>query len=373
MVVSLKEEVEDLKQKKKDPYQLDFFAPSNKSLTRKSNTYTLDTSPFNERKLKGAYIWGSPGTGKTFITELFINHLNIPSQNKMKLHFNEFMQTVHRTSFALRSKKSDEPLFEVARDIADTTFVLFLDEFQVTDIADALILKRLFEVMWHFGLVLITTSNRDPDTLYKNGIQRESFLPFIPLMKSKCDVIRVDSDIDYREQQVTDELTRASGSEGHFKTFYHPISTENRDGLYDMFKKYSGGRLPKEVSLEVVEGRSITLRGFEKVLWAEFDQLMLGNLGASDFIAITKHYTVVFLVNVPPIDSAHRNLLRRFILFIDEVYNTKCRLFILADKPLEELFRYDPEGKTEEDFMVKRCISRIKEIQSVKYFHQKHL
>lgn len=159
--------------------------------------YVIVESPFDkEHETRGLYLWGPPGTGKTKLLYMMFNELKI--HQKTFVHFNQFMLQIHRSNFQLSQQKIEDPIFHTAKGIAMKYNVLFIDEFQVTDIADAMIMKKIFDIFWRFGLILLCNSNRAPDDLYYNGIQRDSFLPFIDDLKGHCDIVELNTKVDYR-------------------------------------------------------------------------------------------------------------------------------------------------------------------------------
>lgn len=212
-------------------------------------------------------------------------------------------------------QKKQDPLFETATAFAKETRVLFLDEFQVTDIADAMILRRAFDLFWDSGLILFASSNRQPESLYYNGIQREAFLPFIDDLKKKNTVYRLNSEIDYREAQLLAEFNKKS-TDGIIDIFFHPFGQKSQTGFNDLFKRYTDGKTPLPIEITVIPGRVIVLNGVGKIGRFSFKELIESNMGAADFMAICKKFSVIFLEGVPKIDMSNRNVARRFILFV---------------------------------------------------------
>lgn len=336
---------------------------------KEQGTFTLLSSPFTAQFGKGFYLWGKSGCGKTFMSELFFDCLPALAPQKKKMHFNEFMISVHRRSFEFLQKKLPDPLFQFAREFSTETCALYVDEFQVTDIADASILQRLFSLLWSFGVLLFTSSNREPETLYYNGIQREKFLPFIPLLKTHCDVLALASPKNYREEMVFAELKK---SEDRVQTYLYPLSTEAQEALHGLFLRFTGGNQPRKVDIEVLAGRSLALSGWGDVLWASFAQLVLQQMGPNEYIAICRHFRVIFIHSVPRISKNEENICRRLIWLIDQVYNYRVKLFVEAERPFDELLEYNEHGQTDADLEIKRCISRIKETQTEKYLQKPH-
>lgn len=347
----------------------EFYAP--KRASSAASTYRLVSSPFRAVSTQGFYMWGKSGCGKTFISELFFESLAVPQPSKRKLHYNEFMLSVHQRVFALQQRRLPDPLYQFASEFSLETCALYLDEFQVTDIADALILRRLFDLLWSFGVLLLTTSNRAPETLYHNGVQRERFLPFVGALRENCDVVKMEFRKDYREALVLAELGAHAAAEEH-AAFYRLKSKEAEQQMFALFLRYSGGSEPRGLEVAAGSGRRVTFYGHKDVLWTHFSELILREMGPDDYIATAKAFRVVFLLNVPQVRSADDNVCRRVIWFVDQAYLYKTKLFVSAERALEELFVYNPAGLTDADLEVGRCLSRLREMQTLKYFSAAH-
>ena len=338
----------------------------------KENTYKIIQTPFIENhKTNGLYIWGDTGTGKTHLMNLFYDSLDI--QEKRFYHFNKFMLKIHRINFENTQKKKIDPLFQTARKISEKNRVIFLDEFQVTDIGDAMIMKRLFEIFWKCGVILIATSNRIPDDLYFNGIQREAFLPFIKDLKNSNDIFHIKTETDYREELILRELNMKYKKDEKLENFLFPLNELKKKEFFDIFFKYTGNKKPLNSELEVIKGRNINVSGVGRIGIFKFKYLFDSNLGASDYMAICKKYFVIFIEDFGIVDITDRNLARRVILFFDEIYNHKVKIFANSEKSVDELFVVDKKRNSEEVFMIKRCISRLKEIQTLSYFNERHV
>ncbi|KAH9469016.1 hypothetical protein Pst134EA_009537 [Puccinia striiformis f. sp. tritici] len=254
----------------------------------------------------GIYLYGSVGTGKSMLMDSFYETLdNLPNSLPSKrIHFHQFMIDIHKRNHELQAQlhtkgelgKADV-LVTIAKQIADECKVLCFDEFQVTDIVDAMILKRLLEGLLHYGVVIIMTSNRHPDELYKNGIQRESFLGCIELLKTRTKVIDLNSGLDYRKQIQNNSVST--------RVFLSPSSDPNNQ----------------------VEFKST----FE-------NQLCYHALSAADYLKIVNQFNVIFVNDIPKLSISERDLARRFILFIDAAYESKIKLFTLSEVPITEIF-----------------------------------
>lgn len=308
--------------------------------------------------VKGLYIHGSVGRGKTMLMDLFFNL--VPAKRKRRVHFNDFMAEVHNRIHAHREKfkagetKEKDPLPPVAADIYKDAWVLCFDEFSVTDIADAMILSRLFEQLFAKGCVLIATSNVAPIDLYRDGLNRSLFLPFIDILNQYVCVLSLDTPTDYRLEK-TNQLP----------VYITPLGVET-DALMD--EAWRGATAGKKVTDDVtieVKGRQIPvpLSGGGCARFS-FDDLCAKPLAASDYIAIAKAFHTIVLDGVPQLGNEKRNEAKRFITLIDTLYDKKIRLFISAAVSADNLYK-DTTGT--EAFEFARTASRLFEMQSVDY------
>jgi cell division protein ZapE len=302
--------------------------------------------------VRGLYLWGSVGRGKTFLMDLFFNAL--PFQDKRRQHFHRFMATVHERLRAHRNVEN--PLELVADEIANQTRVICFDEFVVSDIADAMLLGNLFTGLFSRGVTLAATSNIVPDQLYAGGLQRQRFLPTIALLKEHCDVLHVDGGVDYRLRALerADVYQTPSGAEADARLteFFESIAPDEGD---------DGG------SLEI-NGRSIAYRrAADGVVWFDFDAICDGPRSQDDYIELSRLYQTVLVSDVPRFDATLENQARRFIALVDEFYDRRVKLILSAAKPATELYRGE---RLKHDF--KRTESRLQEMQSRGYLAQAH-
>ncbi len=307
---------------------------------------------------QGLYIYGDVGNGKSMLMDLFFNQVQIEA--KRRTHFHEFMQEVHGRLHHLRQNKKfrdADPIPRVARDISEAAWLLCFDEMQVTDIADAMILGRLFKTLFELGVVIVATSNRSPDDLYKDGLQRERFLPFIALIKERMDVLELDGEQDYR-------LGRKQG----LKVYYTPLGSEAEAGLAECFAKLSGGAVPRPDSIMVL-GRDWRIeRAAPGVAWFTFDEICRTNVGPADYLALASLYHTVMVSGVPILSSAERDVAKRFVTLVDALYEHKATFICSAAAPPDQLY---PEGDGAFEF--RRTASRLIEMQAADYRGRIHL
>ena len=280
----------------------------------------LDDSSFNPvvpNVPKGLYLYGDVGTGKTMLMNLFFNSLE--TERKKRVHFNKFMLDVHKRLHQLKSKSNKgpqyDPIPDLSLELVSEAWILCFDEFQVTDIADAMILRRLFNELFSLGTVMFATSNRRPDDLYKNGIQRQSFIPCIELLKHRCLAYNLDSGTDYRK------IERVIG-----KAYFYPTSApEAKQEMDSLFQ-----RLTKDHKIEPgvlqVFGRQIRVPvqcKVRKVARFSFGDLCRSTMSSADYLEIVANYDVIFMDDIPRIQLEQRDLARRFITFIDAAYESQ--------------------------------------------------
>jgi protein AFG1 len=271
---------------------------------------------------------------------LFYQTLPPSVKRRRRVHFHAFMIDVHKRVHAVKAAmgaNGGDPILPVARDLANDACVLCFDEFQVTDIADAMILRRLFESLLNFGVVCVLTSNRHPDDLYKNGIQRSSFLPAIDLLKTRFEVTDLDSGTDYRR------IPRALSN-----VYFYPLSEENNRELSKIFHSLTSANSADPL----IQNREIktwgrTLRVPEstsRIAKFTFEDLCGKPLSAADYIEVTKTFGTIFLLDVPKMGLDKKDLARRFITFIDACYESKTKIFITSEVPIHKVFCDDTKA-----------------------------
>lgn len=303
---------------------------------------------------RSLYLWGEVGRGKSMLMDLFAACLPAGFPYR-RIHFHAFMAEVHHQLHAQRQNGEDtvDALKPVALNYAMTLRLLCLDEFQVTDITDAMILSRLFTLMLDAGLVLVTTSNRPPEELYKDGLQRDRFLPCIALIRERFQVLKLDSATDYRLQKL----------HGHAAWFTPGDNIAEMRAMFD-----SLCALPPAPCTLVVNARELTLPiTAGGMVWSDFDALCRQPLGAEDYAALAAEFHTVFLEGIPQMTREDRNEAKRFVTLIDVLYDHHVRLFAAADAQPEQLY---PEG--DGSFEFQRTVSRLKEMGSREYLNASH-
>ncbi len=299
----------------------------------------------------GVYLWGPVGRGKSMLLDLFFE--TAPVARKRRVHFHEFMQARHAFLREARARGAgqDQLIAEAAKAVADQARLLCFDELQVTDIADAMILGRLFERLFEEDVVVVATSNRPPDDLYKNGLNRQLFLPFIAAIKQRLDIVEIAGPQDFRLQQLMAA-----------PVYYAPLGPAAEEAMERAWKRLTAGAAPQHVTLDV-GGRTLRVeREAAGVARFSFEELCARPLGAADYLEIAEHFHTVLLENIPRLTPAMREEAARFRTLIDALYEAKVKLVASADAPPHELY---PAG--DQSFEFERTASRLVEMQSAAY------
>ena len=293
---------------------------------------------------KGLYLWGGVGRGKSMVMDLFVSELNVPAR---RVHFHAFMQEIHEAMHKARAEGVEDALKPAAQKIIDDVKLLAFDEMQITDITDAMIVGRLFQMLFDAGVVVVTTSNRVPDDLYKNGLNRQLFLPFIALIKEQLIVWEMASPRDYRQD-------RLAGS----PVYFSPANEAARTEINEIWKDLTGGQ--EDSLVLTVKGRKLEIpRHHNGVGRAGFHELCGAALGPADYLAIAHALRVLVIENIPTLGRSNFNEAKRFVTLIDALYEAKVRLIAsAADKP--EMLYVEGDGA----FEFTRTASRLREMQS---------
>ncbi|HEX7884777.1 MAG TPA: cell division protein ZapE [Phenylobacterium sp.] len=349
---------------RRDPAQAAALAP----LVRLEAELAAAAPPNGLRKLfhkpqgqRGVYLVGPVGRGKSMLMDLFFE--TVGGRSKRRTHFHVFMGQIHRLIDAWRKgdvaarkakfgqHKGDDPIPPVADYVAGEASLLCFDEFQVTDIADAMILGRLFDALFARGVTLVATSNRLPDELYRNGINRQLFLPFIDLLKTKVEVVSIAGPHDYRLDRI-----RAAGA------WFAPVDPDNERHFDGLWREMLG---PDEESGETVEvlGRKVHFpHAAGGLLRASFASLCSVALGPNDYIAVAQRFHTVFLDGLPKLGANRREEARRLVILIDALYEARTHLIVLSEAEPTKLY---PEGDGAFEF--ERTASRLQEMRSANW------
>jgi cell division protein ZapE len=310
---------------------------------------------------QGLYIYGGVGRGKSMLMDLFFASTSFAP--KRRVHFHAFMLEVHESVHRWRKLspadrraegfEADDPIPPVAAKVAREAMLLCFDEFQVTDVADAMILGRLFRALFELGVVIVATSNRAPGELYKNGLNRQLFLPSIEMLKSELDVLHLASPTDYRMKRI------------HDMPVYHvPLGAQSDRELDESFEALTDERRGEPVTLDVMQGRTLHVAEAAKgVARFTFNELCARPLGAADYLAIADNFHSVVLSGIPRMGPDKRNEAKRFVTLIDTLYDRRVKLVCSAAARPEELY-VAGDGA----FEFERTVSRLLEMQSHEYF-----
>lgn len=313
----------------------------------------------HEEPPRGLYLFGDVGRGKSMLMDLFFDLA--PVEKKRRVHFHAFMREVHARINRFRRTPADErdgddPLPVIARELAEEAWLLCFDEFEVRDVADAMILGRLFGQMFDLGVVMVATSNRVPDDLYKGGLNRQLFVPFIERLKTQLEIYCLDGHQDYRLMQFVGT-----------PVYHVPVDEKAAAALDEAFERLSGSARGAPAEIEVA-GRKVPVPEQAKgVARFAFADLCAQALAANDYLALAERYHTVVLAGVPRLGPANRNEARRFVLLIDVLYDNRIKLVCSAEAEPEALY---PEGDGAFEFQ--RTASRLREMQSADYVSAPH-
>jgi cell division protein ZapE len=319
---------------------------------QKSVAHKLLSSP--PEKCQSLYIFGDVGRGKSMLMALFYEAC--PIKQKRRVHFNMFMLEVHAFIHEWRQQNNTDAISALAKKIRASALLLCLDEFHVTDIADAMILERLFSKLFESGIIVVITSNRHPDDLYLGGLQREQFLIFTRLLQRKSKVIELVAKEDYR-------LMHLHALEA---TYYFPLDAHAGEFVQQSYNEFTNFA-PKQAGVLQVLGRKVILSAVHgDIALTSFDELCVQSLGSADYIEIAREFSTVIMAEIPKLLAEKRNEAKRFMTLIDALYEHKVKLICTAEVPAQELY-------TEGDgaFEFRRTVSRLIEMQSEGYLQSK--
>ncbi|MGV6820765.1 MAG: cell division protein ZapE [Parvularcula sp.] len=319
---------------------------------------------------KGLYLWGGVGVGKSLLMDLFIQYT--PAIKKRRVHFHAFMQEVHafiadwramddsiRKKHPARAKGAslDDPIPHAAEMVFQSAHLLCFDEFQVTDIADAMLLGRLFAELFDHGAIVVATSNRHTDDLYKDGINRALFLPFIDLIKDKMTVRHLTGAKDYRQDRLTSE-----------PVYFFPVTSTSDTALAESWEKMTAGAPAAPEDLHI-HGRTLRIPIVAReCARGSFDFWCGSALGPADYLAVANRYSTIFIEHIPTLTPENRNEAARFVTLVDALYEAHCTLVCSADAAPEALY---PAGSGAFEF--ERTASRLAEMQSQDYLQKPHI
>ena len=309
-----------------------------------------------EEPPQGLYLFGAVGRGKSMLMDLFFETAPLP--RKRRVHFHAFMLEVHESLHRQRQEGIEgNPLGPLAARIADAAWLLCFDEFHVSNIADAMLLGRLFAALFDLGVVVVATSNEAPGDLYKDGLQRERFLPFIALLQERLDVLELDGVIDYRRNRIQG-----------MTVYHHPLGPDATSALASAFARLTDDAAGAPTTL-MAQGRTVAVpRAAKGVASFRFADLCEQPLGAADYLAIATHFHTVIVADIPRMTRDQRNEARRFMTLIDALYEHKTNLICSAAEPPDRLY---VSGEGAKDF--RRTASRLIEMQSSAYLARAHL
>jgi cell division protein ZapE len=298
---------------------------------------------------RGLYLWGPVGRGKSMLMDLFF--ASAPVEHKRRVHFHAFMLEVHARIERERRARTREPVPRVAADIAAEAQLLCFDEFQVNDIADAMILERLFRALLAAGVIVVATSNRRPDRLYENGLQRDRFLPFVGFIEERLDIVELDSGRDYR-------LARMQGR----RVYYFPLDAAAECALEEAFAELTDNALGESETLIVMARPLVVPRAARNVACFDFEALCARPLAAADYLALTDRFGALILSGIPRLEPRQRNEAQRLHILIDALYEARTLFIASAEVPPDQIY-VAGDGA----FEFQRTVSRLMEMQSEDY------
>ena len=329
------------------------FSNLQSQLATNHKNKSIFSNPFQTKEMvKGIYLWGGVGRGKTYLMDLFFNTLK--TRRKRRIHFHRMMNEIHTNLKNLKETK--DPIKKIIKILAKDVDVLCFDEFFVEDIADAMILQNFLEGLFEEGITLVATSNCDPDTLYQNGLQRDRFLKAIELIKSHAKIINIEKGCDYR---ITNDKSNMDLSSIHNK--------DSDDLLSKYFNEISPFNNKKNTQI-LINNRYINcIMAADIIVWFDFNSICSGNRSTVDYIEIAKQYQNVVISKIPYLNKSMENETRRFIALIDEFYERNVKLIYTSEVLSKDLY-----NEKKFSFEFQRTKSRLAEMSSKKYLELAH-
>jgi len=304
------------------------------------------------KPVQGLYLWGGVGRGKTWMMDMFYESLEM--KNKYRLHFHRYLREIHEQLAQYKGQK--EPLKLIAKKFSRKYRLLCLDEFHVADITDAMILYGLLKALLENGVIIIITSNLEPDHLYKDGLQRERFIPAIKLIKQFNKIIKIDDGTDHRLNTIQNS-----------DLYYSPLNEENQKKLEDYFIKLSPCKPKTSTQLQINHRPLPVYKLADDVVWFIFDQIFNSPRAVADYIELAKLFHTVFISEIPFLTEKNEDMSRRFIQLMDEFYDRNVKIILSAASEPEELYK-----GINLKFEFDRTVSRLKEMKSVNYLKKAH-
>lgn len=323
------------------------------SLEKKVKRKFFSALNLRDTPVQGAYLWGGVGRGKTYLMDLF--YQSVPFKNKKRLHFHHFMMMTHQQLKIYQGSK--DPLREIAKKWRKEFIVLCFDEFYVSDIADAMIMAKLFEYLFHQGITLIATSNIQPENLYDNGLQRDKFLPTISLIKKYTQVVHLDNGIDYRLLFLTNA-----------QIYHYPLDEVAQQHLVNYFNHLAPNKGSHHKNIDIQDREIKSVMEADSIVWFDFSEICEGPRNQYDYIEIAKLYQTVIVSGIKIMDEYKEDVAKRFIMMIDEFYDHHVTLIISAQANYDAIYI----GK-KLAFEFQRTMSRLKEMTSTEYLGREHI
>ena len=337
---------QDLKEDKK---QIELLKKLNCLKKKLENESGFIKNIFSKKKIaKSIWIYGGVGRGKSMLMDLFYESINIP---KLRIHFHEFMSLTHRELHKIRKSLGgvEDPLKLVAKTFSKKAKILCFDEFQVTEVADAMILERLFKHLFYYGVFVVTTSNRHPENLYEGGIQREKYLEFVNYMQEQMLICELAGDCDYRIMKISSLKEK----------YFYPNNKDNIQKIENLCNELTGNSKMGEHILYNLGRKIIIKEAASNVAKIDFNEFCKGDYSVDDYREIAENFSTIFFINIPKLKSDEQNYLKRLINFIDICYDKKISVIFLSEVAIEGIYKEKKGG-----FEFQRTISRITEMSS---------